>query len=473
MKKSNLIALPMVALFFIAGLSPAKAETVEVPNVSLNSSSACIDTSYQLQTFQTKTKMVYPESHSSITSPYGGRMGINPLMPASAQEMHTGSDWASGIGTPVYAVASGIVTRASSEIYGTGQIITIEHDINGVKWTTMYLHVMNATEKIKKGDKVVTGQQIAREGATGNVTGPHLHFEVWQGGYLTGKSTDPEKWLRDNGAVDVTDNSIPNFTCNQGTVFDGKISSWDNVRNGEIDEKKLSPLPFNKKFQLESTAATDINAMNEAFKKEFTRDLPIVEAYKTLKQQNTESTTISGSPLPGLSNYGWAKAINLYYSNPSGGIKPLESVKDYNTFDDIEYKWLLANGPKYGWVNPIINQEDGAEPRAERFIYVGAKEATALPTKDDLQKYARASMIAYSWGDKEAQCLNTKWDTTSQWDPKKVKGDSVGIAQVSMVEKFGKDWATNADAEKFMSSPRSQIDDGLKAIMTSNKTPCG
>lgn len=461
-----------MTLFLAGTMSPSQAQTVEIPSVSLDSESVCIDTSYQLKTFQTKTKMVYPESHSNITSSYGGRSGINPMLDSGAAEMHTGTDWATGLGSSIYAVASGTVTSAGTEPFGTGQMITIEHDIDGKKWTSMYLHLMNATEKVKKGDKVVTGQQIAREGATGNVTGPHLHFEVWEGEYRTGKSTNPVNWLADNGAVDVTDNSIPNFTCNKGTVFDGKISSWDNVRNGEIEDAKLSTLEFNEKFKLEKTAATSLTEMNKEFDKEFKRDLPIITAYKDLKAQNQDSKAISGSPLPGLSNFGWAKAIDLYYSNPSAGIKPLTAITDYNTFEDLEYQWLLKNAPKYGWVNPTINQENGTEPRAERFIYVGVKAATALPAKEDLQKYARASMIAYNWSDKESICLNNKWDTLSNWDPSKTTGDSVGIAQTSMVEKFGADWKTNEEAKKFAESPRSQIDAGLKAMKTANITPC-
>lgn len=473
MKFVKLLALPaLMSIALSAFASPAMASNSDLPGSSIDSSSACIDTSYQIQHFLSTQKIVYPQSNSNVTSPYGTRIGVNPQLSALLPEMHTGTDWANGTGTPIYAVASGTVVRAGTEIVGDGQIIVIEHNINGQKWTTMYLHVMQATEKVKQGDKVLAGQQIAREGATGNVTGAHLHFEVWEGEYLKGKSADPITWLKKNGAVDVTNKSVPNFTCNKGTVFDGKISSWDGVKNGEISVDKLSNVSFNPKYQLEKNAEVKLTELNTEFKAKFNRNIPIISGYKDLETQNSEAKTTSGSPLPGLSNFGWAKAITLYYSNPEGGIKPLTDISEYNPFDDVEYKWLLENAPKYGWINPVINQETNLEPKADRFIFVGVEEATRKPSKEDLQKYARATMTTYNWTDKEAQCLADKWEKTSAWNPALVNGDSVGITQTSMLSKYGTDWQNNTEAQRFMQSPRMQINDGLKEIKDNGKTPC-
>lgn len=473
MKLVKLLALPaVISVMMSTFASPALAANSDIPDASLDSSSACIDTSYQIQNFLSTQRMVYPESHGNVTSPYGLRIGVNPQLSALLPELHTGTDWAQGIGTPIYAAASGTVVRAGTEVVGDGQIIVIEHNINGAKWSTMYLHVINATEKVKAGDKVLAGQQIAREGKTGNVTGPHLHFEVWEGEYLKGKSTDPASWLKSHGAVDASDKSVPNFTCNKGTVFDGKIASWDGVKNGEIPAEKLSTISFSPKYQLEKTSEAKLSELNTEFKTKFNRNIPIITAYKDLGAQHIEAKDISGSALPGLSNFGWAKSITLFYSNPEGGIKPLTSISEYNPFDDIEYKWLLENGPKYGWINPVINHENNLEPRADRFIFVGVEEATRQPSKEDLQKYSRAIMITYNWTDKEAQCLADKWEKTSSWNPALVNGDSVGIAQTSMVAKFGAEWKNDSEAKRFMASPRIQINDGLKQIKDSGKTPC-
>lgn len=473
MKFVKFLALPaLMSVALSTFASPAIALSTDLPGSTIESSSACIDTSYQIQHFLSTQKVVYPESNSNVTSPYGARVGVNPQLGALIPEMHTGTDWSQGTGTPIYAAASGTVVRAGSEVVGDGQIIVIEHNINGQKWSTMYLHVMNATEKVKQGDKVLAGQQIAREGSTGNSTGSHLHFEVWEGEYLKGKSTEPIAWLKKNSAVDVTNKSVPNFTCNKGTVFDGKIASWDGVKNGEIDAAKLASVSFSPKYQLEKNAEAKLTELNTEFKTKFNRNIPIIEAYKNIETQKSDAKTVSGSPLPGLSNFGWAKAITLYYSNPEGGIKPLTDISEYNPFNDIEYKWLLENGPKYGWVNPVINHENNLEPKADRFIFVGVEEATRKPSKEDLQKYARATMTTYNWTDKEAQCLSDKWEKASGWNPALVNGDSVGIAQASMVAKHGADWQNNEEAKRYMESPRIQINDGLKAIKDSGKTPC-
>lgn len=473
MKFVKLLALPaLMSVALSTFAAPALANNSDLPGSSIDSSSACIDTSYQIQHFLSTQKVVYPESNSKLTSPYGPRIGVNPQLGLSTAEMHTGTDWSQGTGSPIYAVASGTVVRAGSEVIGDGQIIVIEHNINGQKWSTMYLHVMNATEKVKQGDKVVAGQQIAREGSTGNSTGAHLHFEVWEGEYLKGKSVEPTTWLKNSGAVDVTNKTVPNFTCNKGTVFDGKIAAWDGVKNGQIDASKLASISFNPKYQLETNAEAKLTELNNEFKAQFNRNIPVIESYKDIETQKAEAKTVSGSPLPGLSNFGWAKAITLYYSNPEGGIKPLTDISEYNPFDDIEYKWLLENAPKYGWINPIINQQYNLEPKADRFIFVGVEEATRQPSKEDLQKYARVIMTTYNWTDKEAQCLADKWEKSSGWNPALVNGDSVGIAQASMVTKYGETWKNSVEAKRYMESPRIQINDGLKTIKDTGKTPC-
>lgn len=477
MKNFRLFTAPLLAAFLFSGsqTSAFATEITDTPELSLQKDSVCIDTSYQVSTFLTEEKVVFPQDmeKSNLTSRYGPRIGVNPTLSESVTEMHTGTDFSQGLGSPIYTIASGVVTKAGKETYGTGEMIVIEHELDGKKWSTMYLHLMDADETVKEGDRVVTGQQIAREGKTGIVTGPHLHFEIWEGEYLKGEVVNPEKWLKEYKAVNITDDSVPNFTCNKGTLFDGKISAWGNYRNGEIPEDKLISIPFKKELKLEKTAGVKLIELNEAFKKEFKRNLPMVSAYKPLDVQNKEAETISGSPLPGLSTAGWGKSITLYYSTPEGGYKPFVDISEYDPFDDLEYKWLLENAPTYGWVNPVINRKGSNDPNAERFIYVGVAEATKQPSKEDLQTYARIAMIPYNWNDEQGQCLIKQWDTLSQWNPALVNGDRVGIAQTSMVKTFGENWKESAEAKNFAQSPRLQIETGLKTMKNAGVTPCG
>jgi murein DD-endopeptidase MepM/ murein hydrolase activator NlpD len=89
---------------------------------------------------------------------------------------HPGTDFAAPTGTPIYAAGDGIVERASR--YGSyGNYIRIRH--NGT-YKTAYAHLSKYGRGIKKGKRVKQGQIIGYVGATGRVTGAHLHYEVLQ-----------------------------------------------------------------------------------------------------------------------------------------------------------------------------------------------------------------------------------------------------------------------------------------------------
>ena len=107
-----------------------------------------------------------------ITSCFGSRRAPT----AGASTNHPGVDIAAGEGTPILAAADGVVTFAGSA-GNAGLLVKIEHS-DGLE--TQYMH--NSEILVSNGDTVEQGQQIAREGATGNVTGSHLHFEIIRNG---------------------------------------------------------------------------------------------------------------------------------------------------------------------------------------------------------------------------------------------------------------------------------------------------
>jgi murein DD-endopeptidase MepM/ murein hydrolase activator NlpD len=109
--------------------------------------------------------------------------------------MHWGVDLAAPKMTPEYAAEDGVVVRAGAAS-GFGQAVYILGASGDV---TVYGHM----EKIlvQAGDVVTAGDTIALEGSRGQSTGPHLHFEVHQGG-IDGKRVDPVAWLRERG-VDI------------------------------------------------------------------------------------------------------------------------------------------------------------------------------------------------------------------------------------------------------------------------------
>ncbi|MGE5096889.1 MAG: M23 family metallopeptidase [Betaproteobacteria bacterium] len=119
------------------------------------------------------------------SSNYGYR--VDPITGRSA--FHTGVDVIAPPGTPVMAAAGGVVSQAGF-IAEYGNIVDVDHD-NGL--TSRYAHLSKSLVKV--GDVVMKGQKIALVGATGRVTGPHLHFEVREKGI----PLNPNKFLALDG----------------------------------------------------------------------------------------------------------------------------------------------------------------------------------------------------------------------------------------------------------------------------------
>ncbi|MBQ8308122.1 MAG: M23 family metallopeptidase, partial [Alistipes sp.] len=98
---------------------------------------------------------------------------------------HTGVDYAAPKGTPVVAVADGVVTFKGWG-GGGGNTLKIKH---AGGYMTGYLHLNGFAKGIKQGSHVSQGQLIGYVGSTSTSTGPHLDYRVWKGG----KPIDPLK----------------------------------------------------------------------------------------------------------------------------------------------------------------------------------------------------------------------------------------------------------------------------------------
>ncbi|HJC59528.1 MAG TPA: peptidoglycan DD-metalloendopeptidase family protein [Candidatus Dietzia intestinigallinarum] len=108
---------------------------------------------------------------------------------------HRGIDLAADDGTPMYAMAGGVVVEAGAAS-GFGNWIVIDHTIDGQSYSTVYGHMWDDGVAVSAGDTVTAGQHIGEVGNNGQSTGAHLHLEVWEGGRLSGGAeTDPQQWL--------------------------------------------------------------------------------------------------------------------------------------------------------------------------------------------------------------------------------------------------------------------------------------
>ena len=132
-----------------------------------------------------RPKTVLPVDGARLTSGYGGRWGT----------FHYGIDLAAPMHTPEYAAADGVVLRAGSAS-GFGLAVYILHENGDV---TVYGHMDEILVGV--GDYVDAGDTIALLGNRGQSTGPHLHFEVHEGGE-DGERINPVSWLSAQG-VDV------------------------------------------------------------------------------------------------------------------------------------------------------------------------------------------------------------------------------------------------------------------------------
>jgi murein DD-endopeptidase MepM/ murein hydrolase activator NlpD len=119
---------------------------------------------------------------AAVNSPYGPRWG----------SWHPGLDFGAHYGTPIHVVGDGVVIGAGylPNEGGYGQIVLVRHAPGVI---TAYAHMSKVLAHA--GQRVHAGDVLGLVGATGHVTGPHLHFEV----RLNGSKVDPRPWLRAHG----------------------------------------------------------------------------------------------------------------------------------------------------------------------------------------------------------------------------------------------------------------------------------
>ncbi|MFJ2374494.1 peptidoglycan DD-metalloendopeptidase family protein [Streptomyces sp. NPDC087769] len=133
------------------------------------------------------------EQHAGLVAPVAAGIGTPYHQSGSwASGYHTGVDFPVPTGTSIRAVASGTVVSAGwGGAYGYQ--VVIRHSDGKY---SQYAHL--SALHVREGRHVSAGQRIARSGSTGNVTGPHLHFEIRTGpGY--GSDIDPLVYLRAGG----------------------------------------------------------------------------------------------------------------------------------------------------------------------------------------------------------------------------------------------------------------------------------
>ena len=116
-----------------------------------------------------KEKFIQPLDNAIITGVYGSQRILNgkPRWP------HYGLDFAGDLGTPIKAMADGIVTLAEKDLYYTGATLIFDHG-HGI--STLYMHMDKIF--VEKDDIVKQGDIIGTVGSSGRSTGPHLDIRL-------------------------------------------------------------------------------------------------------------------------------------------------------------------------------------------------------------------------------------------------------------------------------------------------------
>ena len=173
--------------------------------------------------------MNYPLKNYIVTQRFGETV--------TDPQGHTGIDLWQPIGTPVYATEGGDILAAGiiNNAYGNtqyGRCVLIDHR-NG--FCTFYAHLDSVM--VQKGMSILAGTQIGTVGATGNVTGPHLHFEIrTKPNWNRANFIDPETILKFTDQPNIVNTNTPNVSIKSNDlqgVEEVKIcGDLVNMRNG-------------------------------------------------------------------------------------------------------------------------------------------------------------------------------------------------------------------------------------------------
>jgi murein DD-endopeptidase MepM/ murein hydrolase activator NlpD len=108
---------------------------------------------------------------------------------------HQGQDLAAALGTPVVAPRAGETEAIGFQARGAGEYVVLDGD--GEDFDYVFMHLRRGSTAVAAGERVTIGARLGEVGDTGRSSGPHLHLEIWVGGWFAGgHPIDPLPLLR-------------------------------------------------------------------------------------------------------------------------------------------------------------------------------------------------------------------------------------------------------------------------------------
>lgn len=326
---------------------------------------------------------------------------------------HMGQDLGTTNGAPIYAAAAGKVIGTRQGTNNVSGYILIQHNVGGVLYTGAYYHMWSATTHVKVGSTVKAGQQIAKVGNSGPSTAPHLHFELWRGGWYQGTAVDPVKFVKDRGvdlyahATAVYPNVRPancTYYLAEGTALRKSASTSGALIKNLGKGTRITAKPAagaNKHLQVTANGVTGWIRMAVVTPNFVSAPAPVkvttVAAYTNTKYKTTAPLNMRASARDGRVIRTLAKGAEVTATGKTALSTGWLEVKVSGATGWVSKSYLSkVSAPKPGAIKPLGNVKPKApveaapKPAPKAPVQVAPKSATKYTVKANLNLRASA-----------------------------------------------------------------------------------
>ncbi|TDN88569.1 peptidoglycan DD-metalloendopeptidase family protein [Microbacterium sp. BK668] len=203
--RTPLLGALVAALLALASLTATPASATQTQTPTEAHTRAQTQTTLATSDPAPATSFVLPIAAKTyyLSSHFGPR--CIPVQGGSTY--HYGVDLAAPGRTPIHSIAAGVVTATVSGTSSQAGYISVRHLIDGVQYTSVYMHIWSATTHVSVGQSVAAGQRISEVGSSGVSSGNHLHLELWKAASTGSEAQNAASFLQPRG-VDLYASAI-------------------------------------------------------------------------------------------------------------------------------------------------------------------------------------------------------------------------------------------------------------------------